>query len=479
MERAAVFVIPASFVSYHFFGRDQVSAGSGSHGVAPQSGTGTWVEFPKIPTLSPSQLRARRRWRIPMVKALAWRGEARRAWRPCRPSLRCRVRCFAREPREPTSTTYLPGARFVLYTSWQVARPLLASTATVAAAAWSVATAADAAPLLRADGVTAQAALALLAQAGALRIPQCLSAALPAAVLLAPLWALGAMAQQGEIVAARSLGVPPTQLLAGPVLLAAAAAAITAHVCHVAMPSCAARAQALSSSARGAVTGAHSATPFPGGGGYLFASRAMSGEKSGWHDVATVALPERSVVCAATLRQDGQSWTFTEGVSWSAKSGAKRFRVLRLDDSRVDEVIRKRLSRRALDDLLSSNRNTCTNTDATSTAELFAGALSARLQDDLRTSRHLCVKAHQRSSLPVAVFLLGVTSALLALVTDEVDGRRSGLAALCIAFTFWVVSALGSALAQLGMLPCWIGAWLGCAVLAGCAGFSLHNVLSK
>ena len=61
MERAAVFVIPASFVSYHFFGRDQVSAGSGSHGVAPQSGTGTWVEFPKIPTLSPSQLRARRR----------------------------------------------------------------------------------------------------------------------------------------------------------------------------------------------------------------------------------------------------------------------------------------------------------------------------------------------------------------------------------------------------------------------------------
>ena len=70
-------------------------------------------------------------------------------------------------------------------------------------------------------------------------------------------------------------------------------------------------------------------------------------------------------------------------------------------------------------------------------------------------------------------------SALLALVTDEVDGRRSGLAALCIAFTFWVVSALGSALAQLGMLPCWIGAWLGCAVLAGCAGFSLHNVLSK
>ena len=43
-----------------------------------------------------------------------------------------------------------------------------------------------------------------------------------------------------------------------------------------------------------------------------------------------------------------------------------------------------------------------------------------------------------------------------------------GLVALGMAFAFWTAAAMGSALAQLGLVAPWAGAWLGCAWLLAC-----------
>lgn len=79
---------------------------------------------------------------------------------------------------------------------------------------------------------------------------------------------------------------------------------------------------------------------------------------------------------------------------------------------------------------------------------------------NVKNSRKILVKIHQRLALPFACTIFGVLGSAVSLRLPR-DQRRVGFAlTLAIVFLYYALSVVGVAMAQLGVLPPAAGAWL-------------------
>ncbi len=301
-------------------------------------------------------------------------------------------------------------------------------------------------------------------------IPETVSLVLPAAVLFATVFTVGALGRHSELTAAKASGVS-FHRLAGPIYLAGVAAFLLGLVVTELAPGASARKAELLGEKPIAATAQRYNFVYRADGGWVYAIRSLELRSREMRDVIleregsgpdypTIIVAAQQAVFAEPRRPGG--WTLTQG-SLRYLLGPDREAAFAFDTLRTPALRERPV------DLLAEPKAP----DEMRYAELgrYIDALARSGSD----TRKLRVEHALKLSIPFTCIIIALFGAPLAISTPK-SGAAWGVA-VCLATTFidLLMFQLSKAVGAGGVLPPTFAAWFPNLVFGGAAVWLLKN----